>query len=216
MGLFRKKRIANLLPLPLEELRKRTRILVIDDDESSFPFELLKKEGYSIDYWPKVENLSKLEEGFFDIIILDIQGVAQNYSREDGLGILEHIKQRNPSQVVVAFSGQSFDLSKNRFWKMADDSLSKPVDVTKCKRLIDDIIVNKITLSHYWSLVTDILTKEGVSAKQIASIEDKVTRALERKDREAVSEIMKSALDKADVGVRIAAIVIKISALFGS
>jgi CheY-like chemotaxis protein len=123
--LFSRKTISDIPSPPLEELRKRARILVVDDDENSFPVELLKKEGYAIDYWPKIESLSKLERGDYDIIILDIGGVAKEYSSEDGLGVLEHLKEVNPSQIVVAFSGQSFDLSKNRFWQLVPFPLNK-------------------------------------------------------------------------------------------
>jgi hypothetical protein len=78
---FGKKMTIGDLPAPsFQELKKRTKILVIDDDENSFPFELLRREGYSIEHWPRVESLSPLEDGHYDIIILDIQGVAKHLS----------------------------------------------------------------------------------------------------------------------------------------
>src|ERR1043166_8706233 len=47
-----KKTIANVaVKLPLSELRKRARILVVDDDPSAFPHKLLAKEGYNVTYW---------------------------------------------------------------------------------------------------------------------------------------------------------------------
>jgi DNA-binding NtrC family response regulator len=151
---YSKRKIDALAQPPVDDVRRRTRILVIDDDENSFPIQILRQEGYTIDYWDKVNNLHQLEEGDYDIIILDIQGVAKELDREDGLGILKHIKEVNPSQIVVAFSGHSYDLSKAEFWKIADDSLAKPVDATKCKRLIDNLIENKRTPIHYWKAVS--------------------------------------------------------------
>ena len=151
MALFQKTSIAEVRAPPFDELRRRTRILVIDDDESSFPFKQLKDEGYAIDHWPKVQSLTQLEQGTYDIVVLDIHGVGQEYSADDGLGILEHIKERNPSQLVVAFSGHTFDLAKNRFFRLADDVLGKPVDATKCKRVIDDLIASKMTPQGMWS-----------------------------------------------------------------
>ncbi|MBE3040170.1 MAG: hypothetical protein IMZ62_15340 [Chloroflexi bacterium] len=214
MALLGKKKVADLGRLPLSELRKRTRILVIDDDENSFPFTILRNEGYAIDHWPRVQALGPLESGQYDIIVLDIQGVAQQYSADDGLGILEHIKQANPSQIVVAFSGHSYDLSKNRFWRLADDSLGKPVDATRCKRLIDNLIESKMTPEHYWSAVVDLLQRQGVAPKQIAKIEDKVARALAKKDCQAVSDTLKRVVDNAEIGVRVVGIACKIAALF--
>lgn len=52
MDFFKNKTFSDLSSPPISELRKRTRILVIDDDSNAFPVALLKKEGYAIDYWP--------------------------------------------------------------------------------------------------------------------------------------------------------------------
>jgi DNA-binding NtrC family response regulator len=212
MTLFKKKISSIQLPT-VDILRKRTRILVIDDDENSFPFKVMRNEGYAIDYWSKVENLTKLERGEYDIIILDIGGVAKEYTPEDGLGILEHLKNVNPAQIIVAFSGQTFDLSKNRFWRIADDSLSKPVDATKCKRMLDNLIENKMTLSHYWGVIAEILKREQVGDKNITQLEDKLTRALQNKDVDGIYGILRSACDKADLALRLASIGVKMAAL---
>ena len=215
MGLFKKRKIADLPAPPVAELRKRTRILVIDDDPHSFPFDTLRREGYAIDHWPKVENLQTLEEGQYDIIFLDIQGVAQEYSREDGLGVLEHLKQANPSQIVVAFSAHSFDLSKNRFWRLADDSLSKPVEAAKCKRLIDNLIESKCTPAHYWQACVELLRRQGVDQRNIERIENRVARAITKKDRKAIAEALEPTVKSAEVAVRLVGIAVKIAAIFG-
>jgi CheY-like chemotaxis protein len=205
--------VSQLRRAPFNDLKKRTRILVIDDEECSFPFGLLKKEDYAIDHWPKVRDLQTLEKGVYDIIILDIKGVAEDYDRNDGLGILEHLKQVNPSQIIVAFSGQSFDLSKNRFWRLADDALAKPVDVTTCKRVIDRLIEKKVTFQHYWGGVEDILVREGVPHKDIRKLEGRVSRALKRRDKDAACELLRGALDKAELAIRLVAIGAKLYAL---
>jgi len=215
VGIFRKKRISELPVPPLADLRKRTRILVIDDDPHSFPFDVLRREGYAIDHWFKVDTLRALEEGQYDLIFLDIQGVAKEYSGEDGLGILEHLKQVNPSQIVVAFSAHSYDLSKNRFWRLADDSLSKPVEAAKCKRLIDNLIESKRTPAHYWAVIADLLARQGLDAKQIARVEDKVARALANKDKKAITDALEPAVKSAELAVRLASIALKIAAIFG-
>ena len=47
--IFNSNTIKNLEPkIPFEEIRKRARILVIDDDEQAFPYKLIEKEGYNI------------------------------------------------------------------------------------------------------------------------------------------------------------------------
>jgi hypothetical protein len=139
--------------------------------------------------------------------------VAKEYSHEDGLGILEHLKDVNPAQIIVAFSGQMFNLSKNRFWRLADDSLSKPVDAAKCKRMLDNLIENKMTLSHYWGVIVEILKREQLSDKKITQLEDKLTRALQNKDVDGISGIFRSACDKADLTLKLANIGVKMALL---
>jgi DNA-binding NtrC family response regulator len=212
---FSQRRIVDLPAPPVSELRKRTRILVIDDDPHSFPFDTLRREGYSIDHWLKVDNLRTLEEGDYDIIFLDIQGVAQEYCEEDGLGVLEHLKQVNPSQIVVAFSAHSYDLSKNRFWRLADDSLSKPVEAAKCKRLIDNLIESKQTPQHYWQAVAELLQRQGLSPKEIDRIEHKVAKAIAKKDRKAMVESLETTMKNTETAIRVVGIATKIAAIFG-
>lgn len=215
MALFRQKKVADLLPPPVAELRKRTRIVVIDDDPHSFPLDTLRREGYAIDHWPRVERLQTLEDGDYDIIFLDIQGVAQEYCKEDGLGILEHLKQVNPSQIVVAFSAHSYDLSKNRFWRLADDSLSKPVEAAKCKQLIDNLIQTKCTPAHYWAGIAELLRRQGLNDKQIRRIEGMVAHAISKKDRRAIRETLDAAVKSTELAVRLVGIALKIAAIFG-
>lgn len=208
-----KKTVAGLPVISFSEVKKRTRIVVIDDDPNSFPIEILKKEGYAIDYWEDVEELSKLEEGAYDIIFLDIQGVGKDYSDEEGLGILEHLKNKNPSQIVVAFSCHSFDLSKNRFWKLADDSLCKPVQAAKCKQLIDELIKNKHNPKHYWSSVSQLLIHQGYSQKKIGKLENQICRAIENKNTHEIQNIISSCVDKTEIGLKIVGVVAKIVSL---
>ena len=214
MSWFHKKRIADLNSPSFDEIRKRTRILVIDDDENSFPHEILKREGYAVDYWERVRDLGRLERGDYDIIFLDIQGVAIEYSRDDGLGILEHLKQVNPGQIVVAFSAHTYDLSKNRFWKLADDSLGKPVDAAAAKRVIDDLIERKRTPAYYWKLIEPVLAQQGLSPKEIASVEDRIATALEARQAPAAEAAIREMVKNAETSARLVGIVVKLVGLF--
>ncbi|WP_421765131.1 hypothetical protein [Ekhidna sp.] len=88
-----------------QDIRKKLKIIVIDDDDI-FPVSGFKEFGYSIDRWEKLDEIKhkRLIDGEFDIIILDIYGVAKDIAKNDGLDILQDIKTKNPSQVVVAYS----------------------------------------------------------------------------------------------------------------
>lgn len=186
--------VASLDRPSFPELRKRTRIVVIDDDPDSFPVDLLRSEGYAIDQWEKVESLSDLSDGRFDIIFLDIHDVAKHLSEEDGLGIIEHIKNLQPSQIVVAFSGDSYDLSKNRFFAMADDSLAKPIDVAKCKELIDRLIEAKHRPEYYWEQIARSLRNLGLPEKKVRKLEIQFAKALTKKDKDRALDVLRGAV----------------------
>lgn len=59
----------------LEAIRKQAKILVIDDQEPPM-LTLFKRDGYHIERWAEIENLSRLTDGNYDVILLDIQGVG--------------------------------------------------------------------------------------------------------------------------------------------
>lgn len=149
------------------ELRSRVRILVIDDEEDAFPIATLKAEGYNIDYWSDVTRLDQLERGDFHIIVLDIAGIARDIAADDeGLGVLQHLKARNPTQIIVAFSGQAFDLSKQVFFKLADDTMPKPVSALKCKEVLDQLIETRLSVQHMWGTMAAIMRAEGIPELQ--------------------------------------------------
>lgn len=197
----------------LASLRSRTSILVIDDDVNAFPTEALNREGFKIQYWPAVESLDRLEKGDFDIIVLDIPGVARSITPDDGLGILKHLKEAAPNQIVIAFSGQSFDLSKQQFFKLADDVLKKPADTLACKQVLDHLISTKMSATHHWKSIAAILKREGVSQQQIDEIEKRIATAVTENGKVNASEIVTSVTGKADMVVRTGAILEKLSSL---
>jgi len=166
----------------LEELKKRTRIVVIDD-ENTFPVSLFKNEGYSIDEWSKVEDYGKLQSGFYDIIVLDIKGVALHISSEDGLGVLEDIKHYNPSQIIIAYSQHSFDLTKSKFWELADEKIAKPSDFLKMKRIIDELIATKFNPQRYIDTLFSLLRSNNVNERDIKSFNQKLyTSIIEKRE----------------------------------
>ena len=65
LNFFKKNKWPNL---PWDEIKKRSKILVIDDNEFYYK-QLFTKDGYTIEQWHDVEDLSKLEYGHFDLIL---------------------------------------------------------------------------------------------------------------------------------------------------
>lgn len=210
------KQIATLAkPMDIVHLRKRAKIVVIDDDKNAFPTKALQAEGFTIEYWSKVVSLQRLEAGDFDIIVLDIKGVATNYSDLDGIGILQQVKKANPDQIVFAFSGETFDIGKTEFFRLADDVLAKPVDMLKCKQVLDHLITTKFTVQHLWESVASVMRHERIPDKIISAFEAQLYKIIKNGGSSDYSQLAKSAIDKADVAVRVAGLIAKIATLCG-
>ena len=135
--------------LPFDEVKKRARLLVIDD--SSFIYlDLFKADGYAIDQWSDVTDLSRLERGEFEVILLDVQGVGKAISpSEQGLGILRHLRTINPGQVIIAFSNSEFSLKYHDFFSLADATLSKSADYVDFKRKVDELLKARFSLGFF-------------------------------------------------------------------
>ena len=193
--MFWKRQITNYEPaFPITELVKRTRIVVIDDERTTFPFDVLQEQGYSIDHWPDVKGLAKLENGFYDIIILDIGGIGRELDEiNEGIAVLKHLKKLNPAQVVVAFSGQSYESAKIPFFQLADQYVPKPTPAITWKEIIDDLIKTKITVGHYWDTMRQALREAGVSEKAIKNVEASLVKAVKGKQVDLCGIIQKVA-----------------------
>ena len=215
---FQSRSIARCAPtLSHDEIRKRARILVIDDDQKAFPVELLRNEGYTVEYWESVKNLKALETGEYDLIVLDIQGIATpQQSKTDGIGILEHIKQYNPAQLVIAYSAKRYDFSHSTFWKLADDYLGKPSSLIACKQRIDDLLFTRFSAAYYWGVLKDLLIKQEVSSKDIAKFEKVVLKRAEKRQaltKQELADMLKLTKDGLTIATTVVGLIFK---LFGN
>ena len=166
-----RKKLASLPVLDPIFIRQRTGILVIDDDPSAFPVELFQQAGYSITYWNKIENMQRLCDFTYDIIILDVMGVADKFDG-DGLDVLKLIKKNAPSQLIIAFSGSKSVQSKEEFWKLSDGALKKPIRFFECQQYLDDFIDKHISINTKWIKLRDELIKGRLAQKDIDRIEE--------------------------------------------
>lgn len=186
--------------LDLPTLKRFARILVIDDDEKAFPLEAARRSGFSLEWWPQVDaaGLAALDRGEFDIIFLDIKGVAAPGISDtgDGRGILRHIKQRNPKQIVVAFSGDTYDLGALAFYRQADDQLPKPIAATTAIERLESLVMEHLSPVGRWTAMNTLMVESGLQAGQIDTVREELLRATRdgsaatlRKIKETVGDV---------------------------
>jgi CheY-like chemotaxis protein len=161
--------------VPLEEIKKRARLLVIDDND--FPYQsLFERDGYVLEKWSDVDDLQKVESGYFDLLLLDLQGVGRQQSTEQGLGILRHLRQTSPALVIIAYSSADWPLKYQEFFRLADAVLSKSSDYVDFKRKVDELLQERFSLGFYVNRIKALVGPLEDSAK------------LEKLAREAILE----------------------------
>jgi len=196
--------------LAIEEIRKRARILVIDDSDF-FYLQLFKNDGYTIEKWNDVDDLQKLESGYFDIILLDIQGIGKKQSKDQGFGILKHIHQACPAQIVIAYSNADFSLKYQDFFKNADATLAKTDDYVDFKRTVDKLLVQRFSMGFY---VDRIIKLSGPYLQDISKVKALSEKAIVNGKIERLKDYLHENIDDKDfiaIVLKIVEIAINIS-----
>ena len=173
------KMFRKVLPSPtLEQIVQRARILVVDDGD--FPYEeLFRDEGYNITKWDNIVRIGELEQGNFDVVLLDLQGIGREISKDQGLGVLRHIKQVRPSQVVVAYSNADWGVQYQPFFELADRVLPKNADYVDFKREVNDLLLEHFSIGFHLDRIARRLDDLGVAGHGVRS---RIKKAVERRD----------------------------------
>jgi hypothetical protein len=187
----------------LGEIRKRSRLVAIDDQD--FPYEpLFKRDGYTLEVWREVENLHHLETGYYDLILLDLQGVGIEESADHGLGIIRHVKAVNPTQLIIAYSAGDFSLKHQQFIKLADSTLEKGDDYFRFKEMVDKLLRKRFSKDFY---LGKILELTAGSPYQIGQLPAQADKALSTGKVEALDKYLATHLPSKETVGRIMAVV---------
>lgn len=177
----------------LDEIRKRSQLLVIDDH--AFAYEsLFKRDEYHITRWATVKNLSQLTDHHFDLILLDLHGVALKESPDQqGLGLLKHIKDASPAQLVVAYTAVAWSASFHEFFGLADAVLEKGDEYVTFKATVDRLLQRKYSEGYFISRMNATLGDDAANAplavkKALRSIRSGNTASLSRYLRSRVKD----------------------------
>ena len=196
---FSKKYTFNDIPLSdINDLKKRIKNVVIDDKKDSFLIEKMKDFGFTLEYWKIIDSnkLKRLEKNEFDIIILDIEGVVETseLGEKDGLDILKSLKNKNNKQIIIAFSGSTYDVSKGEFWKITDDFLKKPINAFDTKEMLEEIILNNYSINNLINQLKQIINKQIDNQKDIEKLETIIVKAIKEEKNLDMLKIVKAGI----------------------
>jgi CheY-like chemotaxis protein len=197
----------------LDEIRKRARLLVIDDEKFNY-VQLFERDGYTIEKWDDVKDINRLETGYYDIILLDLKGVGRAEFAEQGFGILKHLRSSNPAQIIVAYSNADWPVKYQEFFRMADAVLPKQDDYADFKRAIDALLLKRFSLDFYLDKITQVaepyvhesqrlrkISRKAILSRSTSNLEQQLQNLIENK--EAIKTVLELTAAAIRIGVTI-------------
>ena len=126
----------------LIELKKKTKILFIDDDNKFKVVSILKNSGWvNTKIIKDINNIDSDEVRTTDIFFVDIQGVGKKLDFQDeGLGLANALKNKYPNKKVVIYSAENRGDRFHEALKKADDSLPKNAEPFQFQQTIENLL----------------------------------------------------------------------------
>lgn len=157
----------------ITELRKKTKILIIDDDDIPVISDLISTLRYDI---TKMDDLVRLEDAHvYQIIVCDIHDVGKKFDNSSDLGGIELIKQLRktyPNKYLIFFSSYNFDSTIDECFKIVDDNIQKKFDIKYLSEKLDNAIKDIYNPRTLWNKYGDYLSANKIPTAKIALIED--------------------------------------------
>jgi CheY-like chemotaxis protein len=169
MKLFLKKSIHDVkINLSREEILRRSRILIVDDEKPEIINDL-KKARFSVDYEPDInnENMNIIDQSTYDLILLDFGNVGKSFGADEGLSLLRHIKRVNPAIIVLSYTSKALPIAHADFYRHSDGVLAKDAGIADSLEKIEEGLKKAHSIENVW---LGLITLAGIAPE---SEEDK-------------------------------------------
>ena len=126
----------------MDDVKRGVKIAIVDDILADFPIEYLKEIGFRVKSFESI-TMAQIEElREFDVVFLDIADILEDDPVDGGVKVMEKLANpdRTPRPVVIAVSGQQFDIERVQFFKGAHDVVKKPIGKERCESVLLDAI----------------------------------------------------------------------------
>jgi hypothetical protein len=161
--------------------RSSVSILCIDDKGLEYE-NIIRNHNFNIRVLNDIEDLKAVSD--YPVIICDIKGIGNKFgSKYEGGHIIEEIKSRYPEKVVIAYTGQQFDATYNRFFSMADFTLTKDIDSDVWVSILDETIKKVVSPIEQWKRMRAFLIERDVPLETVFLLEQEFIDAVLSKDK---------------------------------
>lgn len=170
-----KRKYANALELleknNLSNIRKRIKILVVDD-ESDDIYNILKERQYDVYY--KNDMNYAVEAEPFEVIVMDIKGIAKRLqSSMEGFALACEVKHKYPLKRVCCYSGSIHaEISEQLADKKIDAFFPKDMEMDKICEKIDRLILDYVDYRQQWEIIRKQLIDCNTCEEDIKIIQE--------------------------------------------
>lgn len=173
----------------ISSLRKKTKILLVDD-ESDDIYQVLKERQYDVYY--KNDMTYAIEAEPFEIVIMDIRGVAQRLqSSMEGFTLACDVKKKYPLKKVCCYSGTTnAEITNQLTDKKIDSFFVKDVDIDKICQKIDQLILDYADYNKQWDILYKEFLSNKISEKDIEKIKQAYFDGFEQGNLIPLNEII--------------------------
>lgn len=172
-----KERILEHLAVRTLLKNRRANILIVDDEEIARKNleHILKKENYLVSTAASgMEAIEKVTGGSFDVVLTDLR-----MEKIDGIALLEKIKSRYPSTMVIMITGHaSIDSAVETIRKGAFHYITKPFKLDEVRATVREAVDKRFSLV---SPKGSVLCFSGPPGTGKTSLGNSIAEALGRK-----------------------------------
>ncbi|MEX1230078.1 MAG: hypothetical protein WEB58_07550 [Planctomycetaceae bacterium] len=138
--------------LSRDELLRRSRILIVDDEEPALINDL-KAAHFAVDYVPDIDNsnLQLVEGAIYDLILLDFSNVGKQFGDDEGLDLLRHIKRVNPATIILSYTSKALTTDHADFYRQSDGVLSKDAGIQQSMERIEEALQKAHSIDNIWN-----------------------------------------------------------------
>lgn len=137
--------------IPRDELIRSSRMLIIDDEEPTLKRDL-ESRGFAVTWVADMEQNTQhqIENGLYDLILLDFAGVGQTMGVDEGLAILRHIKRVAPAVIVLSYTSKSLGSSQADFYRLTDGVLPKDTGIAESLEKVEQALRQANSPENLW------------------------------------------------------------------
>jgi DNA-binding response OmpR family regulator len=191
------------LPELIREAIRKSRICIIDNalDDLKSLHDNLKKEGFNnLEKHKSAPSINKILSSHYDLIILDLNDVANEITEEDGIGVLKMLKERQPTLPILVVTGQRISPDDHPALSNADLIRKKPILAADLASDVETIL--KMSRDRFWGALSilrelnkiDIELKKEigfVKRAQLHYVRKSIEKKLTHREEDIIDKIRK-------------------------